>query len=559
MSRSPALSAVSGERPAPASASTSDSHDLRVDRRAAAGDGLDRRRELRPLWTRSLSRYARRSEPVVEQLRRQRGVAVGAEHDHAEVRARSRSSAAMRRPSSGMDGGIRMSVTTTSRSCSASAARSSSPSRAHRDEVEVGLGAEQLRSALHGRGSCPRQARRGSPSRERRRARVAARARASRAPAHTPSQEMAPRPAVMRAHPVGPDSRHIVKRAPKSGGSRIESRARTAITCAIGLSLTAFALVITATSSFEHGAVGRRGRAGHHRRRAHRRRGVCPRAAPVSPIRADVLLSWARGGRWRPWPSNDGVPYSTGRVSAWIVEVGFVWVILAFPSGSLTGRWARVLVTALAVLVLVGYMPTALLADHYPTPSPWTECNADCPHNAFQLVDSEPAFVSHGLRDVREALTILIFLGVAGVLASRIRSSTRLTRLMLAPVLAVAVARLLVYVVGIGVRAADPGSPLLASIAWTIALLVPAMAVAFLIGLLRWELFSARALERLAVRLLEHPDARQLRNALAGALGDPWLDLAFWRGGSGGGWVDARGRPVDLTPGAGPSVGDHHP
>ena len=104
--------------------------------------------------------------------------------------------------------------------------------------------------------------------------------------------------------------------------------------------------------------------------------------------------------------SNDGVLYSTGRVSAWIVEVGFVWVILAFPSGSLTGRWARVLVTALAVLVLVGYMPTALLADHYPTPSPWTECNADCPDNAFQLVDSEPGFVSHGLRDAREALTI---------------------------------------------------------------------------------------------------------------------------------------------------------
>ena len=38
----------------------------------------------------------------------------------------------------------------------------------------------------------------------------------------------------------------------------------------------------------EHGAVGRRGRVGHHRRRAHRRRGVCPRAAPVSPIRADA-------------------------------------------------------------------------------------------------------------------------------------------------------------------------------------------------------------------------------------------------------------------------------
>jgi signal transduction histidine kinase len=245
--------------------------------------------------------------------------------------------------------------------------------------------------------------------------------------------------------------------------------------------------------------------------------------------------------------SSDAVVYSAGRVAAWIVEVAFVWVILAFPSGRLAGRWDRALVAAFAIIVLVGFMPTALLGDRYPTPSPWGECDADCPPNAFQVVDSEPRFVAHGLPAAREALTVLALVGVAVLLAGRLRSATWLTRLTLAPVLAVAVARLLVYIAGFVGRRVDPDAPPLAEIGWIIALLVPAMAVAFLVGLLRWQLFSAGALQRLAGELHEHPDAPRLRNALAATLGDPWLDLAFWKGGRHGAWVDARGEPVDLA------------
>jgi signal transduction histidine kinase len=316
-----------------------------------------------------------------------------------------------------------------------------------------------------------------------------------------------------------------------------------AIAGVLGLALTALAVVITAENSPS----------------AHSELAAAARGAIVGLPIAIGLYATA----WRPYrrfglllvllgagcsltalaESSNSVLYSTGRVAAWFVEVGFVWVVLAFPSGSLAGRFSRVLVAAFAVLVLVGYMPTALLGDAYQTPSPWTECD-DCPGNAFQVVDSEPGFVGHGLPAAREVLTLLMFLGVAGILAGRVRSATRLTRLMLAPVLVVAVARLLVYTVGLAVRRVDPDSPLLGAITWTIALLVPAMAVAFLIGLLRWQLFSIAALQRLALRLREHPDGRRLRHALAATLGDPWLDLAFWRGGDE--WVDADGQRVDL-------------
>jgi signal transduction histidine kinase len=315
----------------------------------------------------------------------------------------------------------------------------------------------------------------------------------------------------------------------------------------LGLALTVLAVVVTAEGSDS----------------AHRELAATARGAIVAlPIAVGLYAArWPTYRRFglmlvligAGWSlaalaeSGNDVLYSTGRVAAWFVEVGFVWAILAFPTGSLADRWSRALVSAFALLVVVGYLPTALLGDHYQTPSPWTECDADCPANAFQVVDSEPHFVSHGLPAVREALTILMFLGVAGLLASRVRSATRLTRLMLTPVLAVAVGRLLVFILGVAVRRVDGDAALLDAIAWTIALLVPAMAIAFLVGLLRWQLFSAGALQRFAAQLHEHPDAQRLRNALAATLGDPRLDLALWRAGNGGEWVDADGRHVDLT------------
>jgi signal transduction histidine kinase len=244
--------------------------------------------------------------------------------------------------------------------------------------------------------------------------------------------------------------------------------------------------------------------------------------------------------------SSNAVLYSTGRTVAWIVEVGFLATVLAFPSGRLTGTVDRALVATAAVLVLVGYMPTALLAESYPTPSPWSECRTACPHNAFQIVDAEPRFVAHGLPAAREVVTILLFLAVAAVLAARVRTATRLMRLTLAPVLIVATARLVVYAAAIAVRRVSPGSPVVDVLTWTLALLLPAMAIAFLVGLVRWRMFAGGALERLARGLHDHPDAERVRSVLAEALGDPSLRLAYWRGKAGGGWVDVDGKPFEL-------------
>jgi signal transduction histidine kinase len=338
-----------------------------------------------------------------------------------------------------------------------------------------------------------------------------------------------------------------VRRAAKSGGSRIERDPAMAIAGVVGLGLTALTAAITAHSSFG----------------AHPELAAAARATIVAvPIAVGLYAAtwrpyrrfgWMLAGIGAGWSvtalagSTSSVAYSTGRVAGWVVELAFVWVILAFPSGRLSRRWDRALVITTAIIVVAGYMPTAFLADGYPTPAPWTQCDADCPANAFQVVANEPRFVAHGLPLTREALTVLVFIGVAALLVGRIRSATRLTRLMLAPVLAVAVARLVIYVAALAWRGADAGSPVLEALVWTIALLVPVMAVAFLVGLLRWQLFSAVGLQRLAGELHEHPDAQRVRNALAATIGDPWLDLAFWKRGTPGEWVDTRGEPVDLA------------
>ena len=245
--------------------------------------------------------------------------------------------------------------------------------------------------------------------------------------------------------------------------------------------------------------------------------------------------------------SMDRVAYTTGRVAVWFIEFWFIWVILAFPSGRLTRGRDRLVVAISLLIVLLGYLPTALLANEYPVPAPYSDCRANCPGNAFQIVDDQPGFVVHGLPAVRETLTVIVFLAVAGILASRVRSATRLTRLMLTPVLVAAALRLVVYPGWLAARREDVNAGTLNALAWTVALLVPAMAVAFLVGLLRWQLFTAGALKRLARELHAHPDDERLRAALAATLEDPSLRLAFWKRDGAGGWVDRAGERVDLN------------
>jgi signal transduction histidine kinase len=312
-----------------------------------------------------------------------------------------------------------------------------------------------------------------------------------------------------------------------------------------GVALTALAVTVTIDGGLS----------------AHPALAATARGATVAIPIAVGIYAWSRGPQGRfgqmlvavgaGWSitalagSSSAVPYSTGRVAAWVVELGFVYVILAFPSGRLTGRVDRALVAVIATIVAVGYLPTALLVDRYPTPSPWTTCKAaTCPANAFQVVGHEPGWVG-AVQAAREVATIVAFLAVAALLGWRVRAATRLTRLTTTPVLAVATVRMLVYAAALTTRRTSPDS-VVDVLDWMLALMVPVVALGFLVGLVRWRLFAGAALERLARELHAHPDAEQVRAALAAALGDPSLSLAYWQRHDRT-WVDSAGDRVELS------------
>jgi signal transduction histidine kinase len=250
--------------------------------------------------------------------------------------------------------------------------------------------------------------------------------------------------------------------------------------------------------------------------------------------------------------SDDSLIYSAGRVAGWFAEVGLVYLVLSFPSGRLRDPIDRALVAASVAVAAVLYLPTALLTDGYVVPAQFTSCTEGCPGNAFQVTASEPGFVEALERPLREVITIFLFLAVAGRLALRIRRASPLLRRTLAPVLVVAVARLLVVVIALAARKSEGATDLMVAAIWMLGAAIPVMALAFLVGLLRWRLFVGAALERLSARGIAHASPAELRRALADAFDDPQLQILYWLPDGAGGWLDADGRPVTPpSPGAG--------
>ena len=201
-------------------------------------------------------------------------------------------------------------------------------------------------------------------------------------------------------------------------------------------------------------------------------------------------------------------------------------------------------------LIAVLYLPTGLLVEAFPAPSPLTTCLAACPANAFMVLGSEPAWVESLVIPMREALTVLLALAVVTRLAFRIRNATRLMRKALTPVFAFAMLRTLALGVAIVLRrgGADDAAAVAAAV---VGLGLPAMSVGFLIGMLRWRISTADSLLRLTRGLRDQPGPERRRDLIADALSDPTVELAHWHGENGGAWRDADGAPMALPPPAG--------
>jgi signal transduction histidine kinase len=279
---------------------------------------------------------------------------------------------------------------------------------------------------------------------------------------------------------------------------------------------------------------------------------------PTAWIVLALTLGWSFAGAgifaWWRRPENRVGPQMTlvgftwflgalsSADSAWAFTlgllVGALWIgalvhmLVAFPTGRVEpGLERRVVKFAWAAAVLVSLV--GALVDPRPD-----GCTRECPANLLLVWDNETAAKVADAAGLVASVIALAGLGV--VLVRRWRGYGAMQRKALAPVVWTAAAIAVVGIVGI-VPAALGADGVAAVLDATLIVLITLVPFAFLLGLMRSSLSRVSAVSALFDRL----GGVNARDALAEALGDPTLTLAYWipeleR------YVDAAGRPVAL-------------
>ena len=212
-----------------------------------------------------------------------------------------------------------------------------------------------------------------------------------------------------------------------------------------------------------------------------------------------------------PWLNTIGLAVQ----SVWII--GLVYLLLSFPSGRLRDRLDRVLITS-GVALGVGLQLLAMLYGN----KAGLHCPG-CANNLLQVVNDNHK--ARGWINLRNLLAIPLIVTVIAVLIRRWLQASAAQQRAVAPVLVAGCATLAALTSTVVLDLfGDPLGALPANVYLTLMATVP-VAVLFV--------FLQRRLARgmvagLVVELGGPSSSTDLREALARALGDPSLELAFW-------------------------------
>ena len=244
------------------------------------------------------------------------------------------------------------------------------------------------------------------------------------------------------------------------------------------------------------------------------------------------LLLVALGYSWllAPLPAaSNPVIFTVGLV------VGSLWgpllahALLSFPTGRLRNRRERALVIFAYVVVPLASVPALLVADAEVMYS----CDGPCPENVL-LVEENTA-LAEAINGVASTIVMATALLVVVFLLMRWRAAGPSERRSLAPLFAAGGATLALVVV--------PGVTGVDAFSWLAFAAFAATPFAFLAGLVRADVSQSRGVRALVARLADLPERADLRDALADALGDPTLHVAFWLPDQER-YVDAGGAPM---------------
>ena len=235
----------------------------------------------------------------------------------------------------------------------------------------------------------------------------------------------------------------------------------------------------------------------------------------------------------------------TEATNEWVYTLGFlvgnlVWVpftalVLAYPTGRLESKLDRRIPVAVGALLVI---PSFLTLLFDPSPDP-DRCEG-CTGSAIVVLERPGLGAAF---DALGSVIGLVFIGiVVTTLIRRWRAATPALRRSLWPVAGAGILTLVaIGLVVIADQVSDDPPGWLQLVFFASFVTVP---LAFLFGILRTRL-ARTSVTALVVALGE---GVPLGDALATALGDPSLEVAYWldwrRGLGGTGWVDPQGRPV---------------
>jgi PAS domain S-box-containing protein len=225
--------------------------------------------------------------------------------------------------------------------------------------------------------------------------------------------------------------------------------------------------------------------------------------------------------------TDNRVLYPIGHLSHHAFWVAMIYVLLAFPGGRLESAPSRLILVG-AVLLLPLQLGWLLLgADNHA-------------RDGLAVIYSSQA--AHAFYRAATGLGLLLVPLVILVLAGRWRSSSPRLRVGIAPVLWAGAAALALALLMLVDDAA--GKPLGAAPAALFDLALAGVAIAFVVGVLRARL-ARSAVAQLVVELSRATAPGDLRDALARALRDPSLALAYWLPDADR-YVDVDGQPCEL-------------
>jgi signal transduction histidine kinase len=246
--------------------------------------------------------------------------------------------------------------------------------------------------------------------------------------------------------------------------------------------------------------------------------------------RVMVLAGFLRLGGEFCVGSEQPVLYPLGHLLHAGFWIAVAYVLLTFPSGRLESALSR------WVFAGAGLLLSLRLG--------WVLLGGDGSRNALAVMDSPDGV--HALDRAESGLGLVLGVLVIVVLARRWRRASPRLRLAIGPALWAGAAGFGLFLLMIPLMIAGDaaGEPLghVPMVLFDLAL--AGVAVGFLVGLLRARL-ARSAVAELVVELGAITAPGDLRDALARALRDPSLALAYWLPESGR-YVDVDGRPFDL-------------